>query len=224
MITHVIFDMDGTLLDTERLYGQAWTETGVKWGMVEGSGLMDTYVFYPNIIGRSEQGIRELFEEIYPNMDFDSFYRERMARYAELAEKEMALKPGCVECLSCLKEHGVPMALATSTRLEIAEKNLTRMGIREYFDAIVTGQMVERGKPAPDIFLEAGRRIGATDNSTCAVVEDAINGIKGAFAAHMKPIMVIDTVMPTDEIRPLLSCECRDLFDVMEFVQKENNK
>ena len=219
MIKYVIFDMDGTLLDTEPIYMGSWVETGVKWGLdrkiMEG-------VYIPLICGRSVESSKRVLKDHFGE-DFDSegFMKERMALYSEITSKELRLKKGCRELLDFLKEQGIPMAVATSTVPEITSKNLKRMGLVDYFDAIVTSTMVEHGKPAPDIFIEAGRRINA-NSSECAVCEDSYSGIFAAHAAGMMPILIPDLLKPTRETDDVTYATLDSLLEVIELIKKEN--
>ena len=113
------------------------------------------------------------------------------------------------------------MAIATSTPMYITSNNMDKTGIGKYMDAVVTAEAVQNGKPAPDIFLEAAKRIGA-DPLYTIVCEDSINGIRGAHRAAMKPIMVVDRLAPTEETEELCYAICNSLFDVMELIKKEN--
>lgn len=219
MIKYVIFDMDGTLLDTESVYMSSWIETGGKWGLDQ-KVMEDMYI--PLICGRSVEGSKRVLKD-YFGEDFDSegFMSERMALYSELTSKELRLKKGCRELLDFLRDQGIPMAVATSTVPEITSKNLKRMGLVDYFKAIVTSNMVEHGKPAPDIFIEAGRRINA-NSSECAVCEDSYSGIYAAHAAGMKPILIPDLLTPTKETDQVTYATLDSLLEVIELVKKEN--
>ena len=217
MINYVIFDMDGTLFDTEKLYRKTWIEIGEKWGF-ENIGEL-----YPQVVGRSRELIIELLKEVYgEDHDYTAFFAERTEYFRRLTEKEIPLKSGCFEILEFLKENNIPCAVATSTKDPIASANLKRAGVYEYFDAIVTGDMIERGKPFPDIFLKAGEMLGADANTT-AVCEDSYTGITGAHKAGMKPLMIIDLLEPTDEIRQITYAINDTLFDVIDLIKKENN-
>lgn len=216
MIKYVIFDKDGTLIDTEPLFQRSWNEVGEKWG------LKDIDKLYCKIIGRSRDTIIRLLEDTYgKEVDCEGFYAERMARARELFEGEIPLKKGALEILQFLRENSIPVAVATSTVLQIAEKNLKKTGLWEYIDAVVTSEMVVDGKPAPDIFLEAARRIGA-EKDECIVCEDSYNGIFAAHAAGMKPIMVPDLLPPTLETEALVYKTCDDLLEVIDLIKKEN--
>lgn len=216
MIKYCIFDMDGTLLDTERHYRDSWIEASIE------QGYEDPVQVYPFIVGRSLEMSREVFEEKYgKDADFDKFITRRMELYSKKAAKELNLMPGCRELLEYCREHSISTALATSTYRDIATRNLERTGILGYIDVIVTAQDVKNGKPAPDIFIEAGKRLGGDPKET-AVVEDAYNGIRGAYAAKMIPIMAVNLQEPTEEMYKLSKAVCKDLFEVRDFIDKEN--
>lgn len=216
MINYVIFDMDGTLLDTEPIFEKAWNEIGEKWG------LRDIDKLYCKIVGRSRDTIIKLLEDTYgKDVDCKGYYAERMERAGELFDGYIPLKKGTLEILEFLREEKIAIAVATSTVMQIAEKNLRKTGLWDYIDMVVTSEMVENGKPAPDIFLEAASRIGAKKEE-CIVCEDSYNGIKAAHASGMRPIMIPDMLPPTDETDRLVYKTCTDLFEVMELIKKEN--
>ena len=220
MVKYVIFDMDGTLLDTEPIYMRSWVETGVKWGL-ERKIMADMYI--PLICGRSlESSKRVLKDHFGENFDSEGFMSERMALYHDIVSRELRLKKGCREILAFLKEQGIPMAVATSTAHDITSANLKRMELIYYFDAIVTASMVKNGKPAPDIFIEAGKRIGVENPQQCIVCEDSYSGIFAAYAAGMKPILIPDLLKPTEETDEVTYATLDSLLDVLELIKKEN--
>lgn len=217
MIKYVIFDKDGTLLDTEKLFKKAWISASADWGLSNPEAL------YPRLVGRGENYIVDIMKEVYgEGRDYWPFFELRNVYLREYIEQEIPLKPGCIEILDFLKENGIKMALATSSRREMANANLKRVGIYDRFDAIVTGDMIERGKPNPDIFILAGKLIGA-DPSQTIVCEDSYTGIIGADKAGMKPFFVIDQLEASEEIKPLTYAIGNSLFDVIEQIKKENN-
>lgn len=217
MIKYVIFDMDGTLFDTEPYFERSWSETGERWGL---KGMREMY--YPQIAGKSIELAKQLLREINGE-DFDSerFFADRWMMFSSLVSNGVEEKAGCYELLSFLKENGIKTALATSTTRNIAVEYLYKSKLPEYLDAIVFGDEVERGKPNPDIFLEAGRRIGAKSDEAFVVGDSSFDMIGGHRAA-MRPVMVIDHNPPSDEAAPLCYKVLDSLFQVIELVKKEN--
>lgn len=205
--------MDGTLLDTEKLFRLSWIEESKE------RGLPDSESFYEFVAGSPAQRLRQKFIETYGgSIDYDDFICARKARFMSYIENAVPLKPYCFDLLDYLKEQGARIALATSTNIEITERNLKISGIYGYFDAIVTGDEVKNGKPAPDIFLLAADRIGAIKDET-VIVEDTYNGLRGAYAAGIRGIMVIDGQPPNDETHAITVAECQNLREVLNYIK-----
>lgn len=110
------------------------------------------------------------------------------------------------------------MAVASSSPKFQVEKNLVRAGVREYFDAVVSGEEVLHGKPAPDIFLLAAEKIGI-DPKDCYVFEDSINGIRAGVAAGSASVMIPDITQPDEEIRSICAAVCGSLLEVVDEIQ-----
>jgi HAD superfamily hydrolase (TIGR01509 family) len=191
----VVFDMDGLMLDTERLALRCWTIAIERLGLEFDTALM------PAMIGRNSRDSRALVLERHGH-DFpiDRLMQASQETYDAMVERDgVALKPGLVGLLDWLEAKRIPRVVATSTRRARAEAKLAQANLLVRFAALVGGDEVERGKPAPDIFLLAATRVGVTP-AECLVLEDSEPGVKGALAAGMIPIMVPDVLAPSTEL------------------------
>ncbi|MBQ6594086.1 MAG: HAD family phosphatase [Clostridia bacterium] len=191
----VIFDMDGVILDSERTAMLAWKRVGAE------RGLKDIDRVLEECTGINEPAAEAVMKRAY-GRDFDFYEWKRTVNRVRLDICGGAIppKPGAEALLGRLREWGIPRALASSTRSSQVERELTDAGLIGYFDAIVCGDMVERSKPAPDIFLAAARALSA-EPSRCVVVEDSPNGLRAAAAAGMYPVLVPDRMPVTEEMR-----------------------
>ncbi len=192
-----IFDMDGTLFDSEKIYQRAWLETVKDFGKDRGEELVKT------VSGSSEANCRKMIHEFYPDVDVDKFFKQVVGTAVKVFNNDgVEMMPGVVEILKYFEENGVKMAVASSSRMDVITKNLANADITKYFSAIVSGEEVEHGKPAPDIFLKAAAKINLPV-AECYVFEDSFNGIRGANAAGCAAVMIPDTAQPTEEIKKL---------------------
>lgn len=210
MVEAAIFDMDGLMFDTERLYFQAWDYAGCKIGVGEVGELNW------KCLGMNDEAAEKICKQAYGE-DFDyprflSYVREFMADY--LAENPLPVKSGLYELLEFLKSRHVPLAVASSSPEEIVLHHLERAGIQEYFTAVVCGNRVARSKPAPDIYLEACRQLGK-DPAVCAALEDSRNGLWAAANAGCFPVMVPDLWQPDAQTLELLAVKENDLSDLI---------
>jgi len=192
----VIFDVDGTLLDTERIYMEGWRQGGALLG----------YHVTQEALLKTRAISREAAIPIYRaccGADFP--YDEIRAHRTRIAEEIIAAStpeqlwmPGVPETLEALKARGVRMAVATSTKLEYTRAHLIQAGLLDYFPVIVTGEMVENGKPAPDIFLLAAQRLGS-EPGECVVVGDTPADVFAGHAAGMEVYLIPDQVPANPE-------------------------
>ena len=199
-----IFDMDGTLLDTERLYQNTWVELAKEFGQTPEPA------FPRAVCGSSGEHMLEIIRTYYPDVDAQRFMDSCYARVAQAVETSIPKKPGMEEILSYLRGHGVKLAVASSNAHIQIEKNLRLAGVLDYFDAVVGGDEVENSKPAPDIFLLAAQRIGCAPED-CYVFEDGSNGIHAGAAAGCATVMIPDLTPPTEELRAVCTAVCESL-------------
>ena len=192
-----IFDMDGTLFDTEKLYRQAWLDVAEELGL-EKNYELPTAISGTNLGEESYQVIKRF----YPDADAEIYLERVLQEVRAASERELELKEGTEEILKFFKAAGVSMAVASSAPVAVIEKNLTRSNLRGYFKILVGGDKVANGKPAPDIFLLAAKELNLA-SSDCYIFEDSFNGIRSAAAAGGVAIMIPDTVQPTEEIKKI---------------------
>ena len=211
----VIFDMDGVIFDSERVYIDAYKKLAPKYGLTDVDAVHRACM---DSIGATRVKTREIFFS-YVGHEFDYYaYREDVQQ--ELNKSEYELKPGVFELFDWLKEKGVRIALASSTREVSVRKSLGHAGLTEYFDQIVCGDMVSHSKPHPEIFLTAAQRLNA-DPQDCYIIEDSYNGIRAAHAAGAHPIMVPDILQPDEEIREKAEVVLPSLFEVKEYLESQ---
>lgn len=216
MLKGAIFDMDGLLLDTERLCALAWTEVAVE----AGKDREEAPVFHRSVCGTSGQHTLDIIRQCYPDLDPADFLQRCLARVAELLAEEVPPKPGMWEILRFFKEHEVKMAVASGSSLEAIKSNFARLGALDYFDALVSGYEVEHGKPAPDVFLLAAERLGLAPEE-CYVFEDSPNGVRAGVAAGCKTIMIPDLMPATEELSQLTSGIYPSLHEAVEAIVKD---
>ena len=206
----VIFDMDGTLIDTEKYYRVFWPKAMAEFGYT----LTDEQVLSMRSLGRpfAPAQLKAWFGE---NLDYYAVRNRRKELMEECLEREgIEKKPGAVEILEILKQKNITAAIATATDLERTEKYLAKVGLTGYFDKLISATMVKEGKPSPDIYEYACEQLGY-EPCECIAVEDSPNGVLSAFRAGCKVIMVPDQTRPDEELSKYLYA-CVDTLDLIE--------
>lgn len=209
----IIFDMDGVIFDSERAVYEGWLELAKKYHIA------DIEKVYPRCIGVNAKISREIFLDHYgEDFPYDVYKAEQSKNYhAKYDGGHLPLKLGIKELLIALKGNGYKTAIASSTRTALVEQQIRENGLGEYFDAIVGGDMVNKSKPEPDIFQKAADLLEVPYEQTY-VIEDSYNGIRGAYAGGMIPIMVPDMLTPDDEMMQKARYIFRDLHEVKKFL------
>ena len=190
----VIFDMDGLLFDTESLYMEAWPHVGRAMGFSIPMEVAKRTIARPR--AECELMLQALYGPSFSMEEAHGLLGERVRSH--LIENGMPLKPGAEALLSLLHKRDIPVALGTSNRLWVAKAYLEHAGLLPYFGPLVTGDMVEHVKPAPDIFLKAASEMGLQPDQ-CLVLDDSPTGITAAYRAGCRPAMVPDLLEPTAE-------------------------
>lgn len=206
--------MDGILFDTERISCECWDEVGQEMRLGDLSkGIKGCVGLNRN---DSEILMKDIYGEEFPYEEFRGTVHALMKR--RILEEGLPLKEGVMEILDYLTEENYIVGLASSTSLKGVMGHLEEAGITHYFRKIITGDMVEHSKPMPDIYLKACGELGVTPMNAIAI-EDSPNGIRSAYRAGMKPIMVPDLMEPTPEIEAMLHGKFYSLLDVMDFLK-----
>lgn len=214
----VVFDMDGVIFDSEKLVILCWQAVAEKYG------IEDIETACRECFGLNRESTRQKMLLRYgADFPYDAYKREMSELFhSRYSGGKLPLKPGVIELLQYLKEHHIRIALASSTRSQVVRQELSDAGILAYFDAVICGDMVERSKPAPDIFLKACEKL-EVNTAVSFAVEDSYNGIRSANAAGLRTIMVPDLAEPTSEMEQLTEIILPDLIHVKQYFMEKAN-
>lgn len=214
MIRAVIFDMDGLILDTEKLLVKYWCQAANEAGFP----MKTEHALNIRSLARKYAipYLQGLFGESF---DYDKIRTRRMELMnAYVSEHGLETKTGLAELLQYLKANGIPAAVATATDYQRTEKYLTQVGYFGYFSRIVCATMVENGKPKPDIYLYAAQQLGL-DPAECLALEDSPNGVRSASSAGCVTVMVPDLTPPDEELCSLIFAKADSLADVCGIIE-----
>lgn len=212
---YIIFDMDGLMFDTEKVFIMAWDYAGKKIGIGK-AGYMVYKTLGMNIVS-SYNVWREEFGDRYNQEEFRKYTKEFLQKY--YSENTVPVKKGLYNLLNYLKENSFKMAVASSSPRWEVEKHLKDANIYEYFTGIVCGDMVQNSKPDPEIYLKACELLEANP-SECYALEDLKNGLLSAYRAGCKPIMVPDLWQPDEEILNVIVGKYEELDEVKAAFEK----
>ena len=210
MVKAVIFDMDGVLIDTEKWLTKYWCQAAGEAGFPME---MKHALAIRSLAGKyAEQYLQGIFGDDFSYWEIRERRKELMREH--LKKHGVEKKQGADELLDYLREHKIKTAVATATDLPRTRSYLTEIGIYDKFDEIICASMVENGKPKPDIYLYACKRLGLTAGE-CIAVEDSPNGVRSASSAGLRTIMVPDLTEPDEEIKKLIAAKAHSLYDVI---------
>lgn len=217
-IEAIIFDMDGTLFDTERLGFEFWKKALKRYGHV-----MNKEV-YISLMGRKRKDSSKILAEKYgKDVPIEKIYEEKDREMLKfICENGAPVKTGVYELLEFLNERGYKVALATSSLRKKTIDLLEKAGIRDKFKAIVCGDDVVKSKPDPEIFLRAARELEA-DPQKCIVLEDSPVGVKAAYNGGMLAINIPDLKEPDKEIEKFSYKICSSLLEVRDYLKMSNS-
>lgn len=213
MIRAVIFDMDGTLIDTEKYYRIFWPKALAEFGY----HMTDEQALSMRSLGRpfAPARLRQWFGE---ELDYDAVRQRRKDMMEECLDREgIRRKPGALELVQRLKADGITTAVATATDPERTAKYLRLTGLEGYFDRLISATQVKKGKPSPDIYLYACEQLGLKPEE-CLAVEDSPNGVLSAYRAGCKVVMVPDQTEADEETKKYLYAVAENLDEVYEII------
>lgn len=211
----VVFDMDGVIFDSERAVMDCWLELAGKYG------IKDIEKPYLACTGTNAAKTKQIMLDAYgDDFPYDDYAKEASRMYHEKYDGgRLPMKSGVFEILDYLKDNGKKIALASSTRKQTVMDQLRDAGILGYFDEVITGDMVQKSKPEPDIFLLACEKIDVNPERAYAI-EDSFNGIRAAYRGKLRPIMVPDILPADDEMILLSEAVIDSLHDVVGYLKE----
>lgn len=215
MIEAAIFDMDGLMFDTQRIYDEMWSEACKKLGVPLKEGLVE------DTRGTIGENMYAVIRHYYgSSVDPCLLWEEnKRCTYAAL-KRSVPKRPGLDELLEWLAAHSVPMAVASSSEKEIVSHNIRTAKIDHFFSEVITGDMIRQSKPNPEIFLLAARRLNVSPSHTL-VLEDSPNGVKAGCAGGFITVMVPDVCAPTTELLSMADACCTSLFEVKTLLEAD---
>ncbi len=211
MIEAVIFDMDGLMFDTEPIWTDVWAPVLAELGFEYPHGLANA------VRGTSGKSMDAVINRFIPEVDAAEVRVRAYAMVHEIVMRGVPKKPGLDELLAYLDEQNIPMSVASSSAPDVIEANLTNGGVRAYFDHLFSGAGMANPKPAPDIFLNTAKAMGADPTKTL-VLEDSLSGVHAGVDGGFVTVMVPDLLAPDDYAREHAAAICKDLIEVRDLL------
>tara|TARA_Y100000994_G_scaffold242081_1_gene238616 strand:+ start:122 stop:784 length:663 start_codon:yes stop_codon:yes gene_type:complete len=190
----VIFDLDGTLIDSEPVFKAVAKIAANEFDKCFTDELYLALIGLPGV--EVANGILDAFGHDFPLQDFRTSFETHW--HEHVTNNGIDIKRGAADLVSRLKKHSIPYAIATSTPHERAWESLRRANFNDSFDTLIGGDQIDNGKPAPDIYLKAANTID-TQATNCIALEDSKVGVRSAAAAGMHTIMIPDIKAPDEE-------------------------
>lgn len=214
MIDGVIFDMDGLMFDTERMWATFWEPALASLGLSYKEGLDDA------ARGSAGESMSRILRQFYGEDCDTEAIKDALHREADKAfEAPVPKKPGLDELLAWLDANGIPMAVASSSRRASILHHLENWDLTHHFKAVVSGEDVTDSKPNPEIFLLAAKKLG-TEPAHTLVLEDSHNGIRAGAAGGFFTVMVPDLMPANEEMQSLFHAQCASLHEVRQKLER----
>lgn len=214
MLELVVFDVDGLMIDTESVWKNAFDKAGDKYGI---PNLGDT--LFPSLIGKRLEDEQELLDRLLPSDIQNQLINEWRQIGLGSLEREVPVKPGLYEMLDYLEQHHIKMAVATTTRRELTEQRLKKIGVYNRFDYVLCGDEVTKRKPDPEIYLSVLHKMN-TKAENAIVLEDSSVGVEAAYRAGIDCIQVPDLIAPTEVQEKQTICIVKDLMEARDYIQE----
>lgn len=214
MLELVVFDVDGLMIDTESVWKNAFDKAGDKYGI---PNLGDT--LFPSLIGKRLEDEQELLDRLLPSDIQNQLINEWRQIGLGSLEREVPVKPGLYEMLDYLEQHHIKMAVATTTRRELTEQRLKKIGAYDRFDYVLCGDEVTKRKPDPEIYLSVLHKMN-TKAENAIVLEDSSVGVEAAYRAGIDCIQVPDLIAPTEVQEKQTICIVKDLMEARDYIQE----
>lgn len=214
MLELIVFDVDGLMIDTESVWKNAFDKAGDKYGI---PNLGDT--LFPSLIGKRLEDEQELLDRLLPSDIQNQLINEWRQIELGSLEREVPVKPGLYEMLDYLEQHHIKKAVATTTRRELTEERLKRVGVYDRFDYVLCGDEVTKRKPDPEIYLSVLHKMN-TKAENAIVLEDSSVGVEAAYRAGIDCIQVPDLIAPTEVQEKQTICIVKDLMEARDYIQE----